>query len=461
MHMLTERRVQFSQPTLAQFASSCVMGDGLHGINPEDLEYTIVIPGYETLNEEIGPVQIKGSTRRTWNPIQHYKCYRASSGGKGSYHYHATNVLEPHIFRGWVSNSRFGCTGFAPAGYPDSPFGEPALPIEGLPPFRYVGVDGDFIPPPADIGALESRACQAMLPIIKAELSSINTLLELKDFKSLPKTVLSIGKLASSFVVKLKTKVKPTLRNLLHGTADGYLQAKFNILPLLSDITGIHAALVSTERRINDLISQAGRIQNKHFAYVWKEYAMQNDTKGGYIGTNLLSYPANAFVMYRNVTYDDTVFHAQMQYNYNYTAYQREHAHLLALLDAFGVNFNPAIIWNAIPWSFVVDWVIGVGRFLDSLKKTNMEPQINIRKYLWSVKRKRTIRLTREIERIFYVYPIDSARDPLPEVIETAYRRHSGYPSIGSITSSGLSPSEISLGAALVTTRSRHHRTRR
>jgi hypothetical protein len=37
-------------------------------------------------------------------------------------------------------------------------------------------------------------------------------------------------------------------------------------------------------------------------------------------------------------------------------------------LDLFGANLNPAIVWNAIPFSFVVDWFLKVGDYFDKME---------------------------------------------------------------------------------------------
>jgi hypothetical protein len=123
---------------------------------------------------------------------------------------------------------------------------------------------------------------------------------------------------------------------------------------------------------------------------------------------------------------------------------------LLSHLDYLGINLNPAIIWNAIPWSFVVDWVAGVGPYLDQLRVENMAPQINIRRALWSVSRKRVITVSKGTRVSNPTYHTLLTRNRLPAVTQTAYRRQLFMPSISSIQSSGLTPKEFSLGAALV-----------
>lgn len=44
-----------------------------------------------------------------------------------------------------------------------------------------------------------------------------------------------------------------------------------------------------------------------------------------------------------------------------------------ALLDSMGFELNPRIIWDAIPFSFVVDWFFGVGSFLDRFRVDTLE----------------------------------------------------------------------------------------
>jgi hypothetical protein len=155
-----------------------------------------------------------------------------------------------------------------------------------------------------------------------------------------------------------------------------------------------------------------------------------------------------------------SVFHAEIQYNYNYNGFQVAHAQLLGLLDAMGAQLNPQIIWNAIPWSFVVDWVLGVSRWLGQFKGYNMEPVINIQRFLTSVKRTRSVYITLENERMvdlvsggYWYQGYPGLRNTLPGVHESAYRRDVNLPTVSSILASGLTLTEISLGAALVTSR--------
>jgi hypothetical protein len=407
------------------------------------------------------------SNHRVWKPCEHYKCSAVQGSGLSQALVSVDHIDGEGFHIGELKD--LACL------YDESVYGTAGRFNTNLPAWYIPRLDGGFVPPPSNINESVNFAVKTMMPIIKAELSVVNTLIELKDFKTLPKTILGVKDTLSR--VFLKPRGKGTLRSMFRTKADVYLQYKFNIATLLSDIHGIYRALARAERRINDFISRSGRIRTSHYTKfliesadpVESDIVKQYSQFYGRVSGSSQEQPGN-FVMPIVVTHSRFVktepaqFHVQVQYNYNYTAYQVEHARILALLDAFGVNLNPAIIWNAIPWSFVIDWVVGVGRYLDAQKVGNMDPKINILQCLWSFSRKRRIlvqgRVTRQ-ERAFPPYRETTTSIIRPSIEESAYRRSLFVPDLSSITSSGLSLTEISLGAALVVSRRRRPRSLR
>lgn len=406
-------------------------------------------------------------SRKKPKSFEHYKIAHVASGP-------LKLPCELTLFR---DNKYSDFVGYIPGNEyvvaPWDAYGDPGRPVAGLPLwFDETRSDGYIIPPPSQLDDLKAMSARTMLPVIKAELSLPNSLYELRDFKSLPRTVEhlegALRKVSDFFGAKfaLRREKYATMGKLLGSTSragsDVYLQTQFNLKPLVSDICGIHATLTTWEKRINALLTGAGRNHVKHFSYTWSEHAdvSEEKTDTQYFAVSPASY--NTYHYYhpkRYVWYEPTTFHAQIRYNYVCSDYQRQHAALLGILDQLGFNLNPAIIWNAIPWSFVVDWVFGVSRWLDQFKLTLMEPTINIQSYLWSIKRRRRIMLTR-------FYPVQHSQTApgpevaLPIVHETAYRRQVDNLGINSILSSGLSLKEVSLGAALLVSRRRYRNNR-
>jgi len=156
-----------------------------------------------------------------------------------------------------------------------------------------------------------------------------------------------------------------------------------------------------------------------------------------------------------------TVFHAQVRYTYEYNEFQRKHASGLALLDSLGVKLDATIIWNAIPWSFVVDWFIGVGRWLsDNASLGGMDPSVRILRYCYSVNRVREIHAGVNLWESRGGYNNRSSV-AFPVITESAYTRQVVKPSKVWLTTSGLSPTEFSLGVALLLTRKRKPKRRK
>lgn len=452
--------------TRTEEVDSQIDGGLTNSLNPNygGTEVHFIWPGYTKTFEAHTPNSSKD--KQEWKNYQHYKrsviIPQPAVSVTGSVNVHAEEY--PHWYDTFSSKHPFA--------WSCSEFGAPGDPTDGLE--EWFNSDGvGFTPDPSGLNGLKQASLNSMLPLIKGELSLINSIIELKDFKSLPKTIKKMKELAETTLYGLSVGGRPTLRRYLNASADGYLQTQFNILPLLSDISGIYTAVTKIRARISKLVSEQGQSQTRH-------YRRDLGTSGPQISEQTFASPAplgaNAYACNyscgvvseakRYVYTDKSVFHAEVQYNYNYTAYQVEHAQLLGLLDAFGVNLNPAIIWNAIPWTFVIDWVLGVSRWLDNRKLLNMEPVINIYRYLWSITRQRRVLVYRDVRfttKYHDIGPSDFGMNPshqMPGCFESSYKRVVETPSVGSIVSSGLSLKEFSLGAALIVSGTHHKRNR-
>jgi hypothetical protein len=423
--------------------------------------------------EEMTPNSAKYANRSpvtTWNSFEHYRIERLPRTSQfivflDAYYDHSnwwrSQVNEELVgLQGYTDNSCLFSS-------PTSVFGEPGFPISGLPVFyQKRPSDNGFVPEPEHLADLESRAMSVMMPGIKAGLSSINTLIELKDFKSLPKTLSNVrnwfDNLSKIPYVNLATTVrqaKLTIRQLYHGTASGYLEAKFNVLSFLGDLVGLQKALISHQHKLSELIARQGQLQKRHFTVDLNEFPNRPTDISPIIlffaPCGQQSNVASRCQSRRNVAQRLTTFHVEIEYNYLLPEISAELAQLGGLLDSLGVYLNPRIIWNAIPFSFLIDWVVNIGSFLEKFSHRNLEPKVNILHYCWSVKRDRTVFVDKTITSSNNTQPEfgDVQVVPCRTVRETAYRRQSGYPTPSLLQTSGLSATEVSLGAALLITR--------
>jgi hypothetical protein len=414
-----------------------------------------------SLVERISP-PVPGSSK-SWKPFEHYKCRMDNLGVASNVKYSTADaVVDIHnpqhayaivrMSNQWSRLADFGLN-----------FGSP--PVVGLPSFVSAGaIDGTgFIPAPVNLNDLIGRGLQTILPVIKPKLSLVNSIIELKDFKSLPETLHKLtqfrffGGLSPLQYLKLHHSQRSPDTGLRAGVriaSDVYLQWMFNVKPLISDVMSIRTSLQQAAKVINDLVTRSGRTVESHWTWRWREFDDSDESQfRGYAPGYPVPTNYGSWTTRRRVLTLPSIFHLEVKYNYNYTDYQVQFAELNTLLDLLGVNFNPRIIWVAIPWSFVVDWVIGVGRWLDQFKRTAMEPKINIQQCLWSIKRQRNISISRTFGGSDVSWLQYSRDIPCLNYVETAFRRALAVPTVAAITTSGLSSSEFTLGAALILAR--------
>lgn len=414
---------------------------------------------YQLLHERYTPNS--GDDRREWKDFEHYKLASSAPIGGTSVRQvtdsfvASIDLTNPVYTVGIHSEPRAGS-------YPSLANGSTCGPALLVP------TSLDFIPKPSGLSVMEAAAYRSFVPQMRAGLSSVNSLIELKDIASLRSTIGGVSSSAGALLAILNKNYKRafnpswTFRELAQRWGDIFLQWKFNIRPLISDISGITTTMSRLERRLNDLVSRANRPLIAYYVRDFKEF-----DDGEYF--DVLPYHSTQFsgqpwwygsnVLHRQVKFRPTQFHACMKYSYYYPSYTLVHARVKGLLDGLGVNLNPAIVWNAIKWTWLFDYVVNVSSFLDSLKVLNLEPVINIRDYCWSVKRQKEIWHTSKVCQSSLVG--DSGQTvSLPTVFETAYRRYVTMPTKSSLEVSGLNSSEFAIGAALVLSRRKRYRTR-
>jgi succinate dehydrogenase flavin-adding protein (antitoxin of CptAB toxin-antitoxin module) len=338
---------------------------------------------------------------------------------------------------------------------------------------------------PANLDLLKQRALKSMLPSIKSEFSVVNSVIELKDFRGLARAILkrfstykklflgkdTLGNARNYLLNAIKTARlhynlvnrgnKKALLRELDAAVEAYLQWKFAIAPLISDLNAIRRCLDGSDKKLNNLLSEAGKPQRRHFSCscVVSSSSSRDDTFN--MGYPLYPRCYASCSIEASTSEGSGTFHAEIEYNYNYTGYQIEHARMLALQDRFGFNMNPAIVWNAIPYTFLLDWVLGVSQWLNQFEVGNMDPQINIRRYLWSVTARRYTDWTKIFDSSVPAPPMGTNnRLSMPRISESMYIRRTEGVSVSSIVASGLSSQEVSLGAALAYAIARRRRKR-
>lgn len=203
-----------------------------------------------------------------------------------------------------------------------------------------------FNPFPSDV---RRRAWHTIQPRFEGEVSMLNFLFELKDFKQLAKFLLRPNYGA---IRRTLSRLKDPTRLL----SEGWLTWQLALKPLLSDLSAIHAQAQLVVREVQEQFQLAGEdVQKTHYSESWPSLEITSSPRA-YIKAGTLI---------------DERFTATMRYTYEY----RMRSTVDAFMHYWGLTMNAETFWNAIPFSFIVDYFIKIG---DSLRAMRRDKNISL-----------------------------------------------------------------------------------
>lgn len=220
---------------------------------------------------------------------------------------------------------------------------------------------------PKDIDAMRSRAWANMQPEFGSGFSTLNFLFELKDFKDIAHTFYHLrghfGKLFDAlqgYYPRIKYgKIKsfdPTL-----SVSGATLAYNLMLAPLLRDFANIHDAFQQSVKEAQEAFQKLGLSdQSSHY----REVEVFEDTR---------TQPSSGdYFWLRNGVYYRTEFNATLQYKYDYK--------MRNSFDAFckywGLSGSYEAMWNMMPFSFLVDYVVKIGKAIRAAER-DMNVHVN------------------------------------------------------------------------------------
>jgi hypothetical protein len=200
------------------------------------------------------------------------------------------------------------------------------------------------------------------------------------------KTLVGLGRinLGSSFLRGTLGTRFAVLKTLVGAAARALLIEEFCIRPLLADCSSVMTTIQQFERRIKNLLLFEGKILISH----WSTPITGFPATSSYQSPGVWSIGSGTET-YRPILGlfpDSAKYTASMRYQYRIDPWMRQHAHSLGMNDAFGLMSDPQILWNAIPFSFLVDYFAHVGNFLGQFKHRGLSPAVNILDFCHSIK---------------------------------------------------------------------------
>jgi len=237
----------------------------------------------------------------------------------------------------------------------------------------------------ADFGMFDAasrRGWWTMQPRFEGEVQMLNFLFELKDFKDIAKALYRFRSLTEikSRLLHLKNAVRSLPTNIRKRTA-----SVSDVLSLTKD-AAVKSTVVAAELRlahsfalmplirdVGNILFQAGQIVREvqsQFQQQGDELQVRHYSETEVVRNTLVPGSLNGY--WKSVgIFEDRKFTATLEYGYKYTMREQSDA----FMRYWGLQLTPEAIWNAIPFSFLVDYFYKVG---DSIHTMSVDPNVKL-----------------------------------------------------------------------------------
>lgn len=311
---------------------------------------------------------------------------------------------------------------------------------------------------------LSAQAYSAMKPKINIDGNSLlNFIYEIKDFKHLAQSIQkrlfrggSVQGIWDAIIGRpKKRRHKSTLRDL----AGMNLSYQFGWRPFADDCWHLYRTISNFNKRWNEFKHRAGLPISRHYSTVVTgtslgQSLLYSNNQGmpvGFVG----GYDPRCYIRIYRSSDSGIQYSANMRYKYELPddAVSVMGA-VKAAMDSLGVRVNPRIIWDAIPFSFLIDWVTNIGKLLDRFSVDNLQIRVRVSEFCHSAKRTMVLVAKTQqnyMEQGVYKYFPEQV---VKTVQKSYYYRVLGMPNIpGALITRAPGPNQLGLAASLVLTR--------
>lgn len=150
------------------------------------------------------------------------------------------------------------------------------------------------------------------------------------------------------------------------------LNYNFGVKPFLSDCQSLYNGLKDYQGRLRAFLDGAKTTQRRHAKFSFnssidKEYKYASGFR------NPQLYYGWTFEGERSSEH-----YVTMTYRYSVPDMSADEYYIRGLLDTIGLQLDAYVVWNAIPYSFVLDWFFDIGDILKRYRKPWLSPSVRI-----------------------------------------------------------------------------------
>lgn len=272
---------------------------------------------------------------------------------------------------------------------PATPFGRADVTIHGSP--IHQTIDGLYASNNGHLTMSDGASVAlARVPSVSKEaLSGLNSLYELKDCKAflelIPAHLLwAVARRKRAESIKEFDSwighISDTVRSpvaAMQAVAGADLMWKFGVKPLLKDINSVHECLRSLEDKVRELLNQKFRVAGRFTDTKTSATTHYTNASTGAFGLYLhdmttLRTTAKTWVIGANKRIDPSRLPSINSLKWKYLA------------ESLGLSLDATDLWEAVPYSFVVDWFYPIQTMLEQFSRLAADPPWLLTDGAWS-----------------------------------------------------------------------------
>lgn len=276
------------------------------------------------------------------------------------------------------------------------------------------------LPSPSTLSTWSAEAFNAFHDQVPESFSLANFLYELKDLKGMiPKIEKSMTRTASS----------------------NFLAYNFGVAPFVGDVKKMMALTTAIDKRLKHLVETAGKEVRLSFSR-----ALDGSHVPDLIGKQ--AHPSSqpgATLNFRKMAYSGK-FQVTGKLFQKLEILSDPLGGMKAFAAATGFNNPAAIVWEAIPYSFVADWFFSIDKQIDRLAIQPFGGEYRVTDVGWSIKEQ----VKFSVSQAFYLSH-GNTETVLGYLDVQRYQRYPGLPMSSALLTDGtLNPKQLVLGLALL-----------
>jgi hypothetical protein len=146
---------------------------------------------------------------------------------------------------------------------------------------------------------------------------------------------------------------------------------QFAINPTLQDAKAIGVIIDTLKSQLSDLVRRGDQLQRRHYkrpcdiTELPSRILIATGQQSGNFWTRLYR---------RHEWMQRPVYHANCLFSYDTSRIRTTIGQVDAMIHSFGVSRMASVLWEAVPYSFVVDWFVSVGDLIESIEDQLLDP---------------------------------------------------------------------------------------